>query len=70
MEEENDGKINAMHAFWIFGLGMGIGAWLITSKLSDFLGGIFFGAFGWFFLLIIFGEPVMVISKWIKKKIN
>ena len=63
-------KINGKYTFWIFGLGMGLGSWLVSGNLSDLIAGIIIGAFIWFVLLILFGNLVMTIYKWTKEKLN
>lgn len=65
---KNDRKINLRHTFWIFGLGVGLGSWLISGNLFDLIAGIIMGGFIWFVLLILFGGKVMTIYKWTKKK--
>ena len=67
---ENNQEINSIHTFWIFGLGMGIGQWLIGGTLKDLLGGFFLGIFAWFILLITIWPAIFELSKWIKKKLK
>jgi len=64
---KNDKKINLRSTFWIFGLGVGVGSWLISGNLFDLIVGIIMGSLIWFILLILFGGPVMAIYKWTKK---
>jgi excisionase family DNA binding protein len=63
-------KINPVSTFWIFGLGIGLGSWLISGNLFDFIVGIIMGGFIWFVLLILFGGPVMAIYRRTKEKLN
>ena len=63
-----EGRINPIYTFWIFGLGMGFGSWLISGQLSDFITGAIMGFFIWFVLLTLLGRPAMKICKWIKEK--
>lgn len=70
MAIENLKKINAGHTYWIFGLGIGIGAWSITGRLYDLIMGIVIGLVLWGILLLFFGEIVIIIYKWVKKKLD
>jgi excisionase family DNA binding protein len=63
-------KIKFISTFWIFGLGMGIGAWFVSGKLLDLIAGAIIGAFIWFVLLILFGGLLAKIYKWIKEKLT
>jgi len=65
--DRNDKKINLRSTFWIFGLGVGLGAWLISGNLFDLIVGIVMGGLIWFILFILFGGPVMAIYKRAKK---
>jgi len=68
--DKNDKKINLISTFWIFGLGVGLGSWLISGNLFDFIVGIIMGGFIWFVLLILFGGPVMAIYRRTKNKLE
>jgi len=68
--EKNDKKINLRSTFWIFGLGVGLGSWLISGNLFDLIVGIIMGGFIWFVLLILFGGPIMAIYRRTKKKLE
>ena len=67
---KNDKKINLGSTFWIFGLGVGLGSWLVSGKLSDLIVGIILGAFIWFVLLILFGGLAMTFYKWTKEMLH
>jgi hypothetical protein len=63
-------KINSIHTLWIFGLGVGVGSWLVSGKLTDLLTGIILGAFIWFALLILFEGLAMIVYKWTREKLH
>lgn len=67
---DEDKNMNPMHTFWIFGLGLGIGEWFITGKLSNLITGFLIGMVAWFLLLITIWPPLYRLSKWIIKKIG
>lgn len=61
-------KINPMHTFWVFGLGMGIGEWLSTGEISDLVIGFILGVFIWFILIITVWPFIYeLVDKWIIK---
>jgi excisionase family DNA binding protein len=62
-------KINPINTFWIFGLGMGLGAWFVSGELFDLFVGMILGAFIWYILLLLFGIPIKKISRWIKARL-
>lgn len=66
-EDESEIKISFSHTFWIFGLGMGIGAWLNGGTFSDFGINFIVGVVVWFFLVIILSHPIKKIYKWLSK---
>ena len=68
--DKNDKKINLISTFWIFGLGVGLGSWLISGNIFDLIVGIIMGGFIWFVLLILFGGPVMAIYRRTKNKLE
>ena len=68
--DKNDKKINLISTFWIFGLGVGLGSWLISGNLFDLIAGIIMGGLIWFVLLILFGGSVMAIYRLTKKKLE
>jgi hypothetical protein len=65
-----DGKISLIRAFWIFGLGMGLGSWFVSGQLFDFFAGTIMGIFIWFVLLIFFGGVIMGIYRWVREKLS
>jgi hypothetical protein len=62
-------KINPVNTFWIFGLGMGLGAWFVSGELFDLIVGIILGTFTWFVLVILLGGPITTIYKLTKEKL-
>jgi hypothetical protein len=68
--DKNDKKINLISTFWIFGLGVGLGSWLISGNIFDLIVGIIMGGLIWFVLLILFGGPVMAVYRRTKNKLE
>jgi hypothetical protein len=67
----NENKnINPMHTFWIFGLGVGIGAWFYSNKFTNFIEGFLIGMFFWFIMIITIWPLLYGFGKWIIKKIG
>jgi hypothetical protein len=65
-----DMRISFKSAFWIFGLGMGLGSWFVSGELFDLLTGFIIGIFIWLILLFLFGGLLMTIYKWTKEKFS